>query len=64
MHSFISELYLVSVLTDGMALDSSAPLLLYGYGAYGLNLDLSYDPFNALLLERGWTIGVYHLEQQ
>ena len=35
-------------------LDSSAPLLLYGYGAYGIPLDPGFSIRNLSLVDRGW----------
>jgi len=35
-------------------LDGSAPLLLYGYGAYGMPLDAGFSIRNLSLVDRGW----------
>ena len=35
-------------------LDGSAPLLLYGYGAYGLAMDAAFSTRSLSLVDRGW----------
>jgi oligopeptidase B len=35
-------------------LDGSAPLLLYGYGSYGISMDPSFSIRNFSLVDRGW----------
>ena len=37
-----------------VALDGSAPLLLYGYGAYGIAMEPSFSIRNLSLVDRGW----------
>ncbi len=41
--------------------DSSAPMLLYGYGSYGYPYDPSYRSSWFSLLDRGMTIGIAHV---
>ena len=42
-------------------LDGSAPLLLTGYGAYGLCLDPAFSSHRLSLLERGWIVAIAHV---
>lgn len=39
----------------------SAPALLCGYGAYGINTDAEYDPPMLSLLTRGWLLALAHV---
>lgn len=43
------------------ARDGSAPLLLYGYGSYGISLDASFSPARISLLDRGWIFAIAHI---
>jgi oligopeptidase B len=52
---------LLNFLTDDLPLDGSRPLVLYGYGAYGYSLDLSYSHSHIPLLQRGWTVAWAHV---
>lgn len=42
-------------------LDGSAPLLLYGYGAYGHAMDPSFSIRNLSLVDRGWIWATAHI---
>ncbi len=42
-------------------LDGSAPLMLYGYGAYGISLDPSFSIRSLSLVDRGWVWAVAHV---
>jgi oligopeptidase B len=42
-------------------LDGSAPLLLYGYGSYGLPMEPSFSIRNLSLVDRGWIWAVAHI---
>ncbi len=42
-------------------LDGSAPLLLYGYGAYGIPLDAGFSIRNLSLVDRGWIWANAHI---
>ncbi len=42
-------------------LDGSAPLYLYGYGAYGLSIDPSFSTNRISLLERGFVFAIAHI---
>ena len=41
--------------------DGSAPLLVYGYGSYGLSMDPRFELGMVSLLDRGWVYAVAHV---
>ena len=43
------------------ALDGSAPMLLYGYGAYGIAMEPSFSVRNLSLVDRGWIWATAHV---
>jgi oligopeptidase B len=45
----------------GTPLDGSAPLLLYGYGAYGIPMEPGFSIRNLSLVDRGWIWAVAHV---
>ncbi len=45
----------------GARLDGSAPLLLYGYGAYGLPMDPGFSIRSLSLVDRGWIYAIAHV---
>jgi oligopeptidase B len=49
------------VYQKGIARDGSNPLLLYGYGSYGYNIDPSFDSKRLSLLERGFVFAIAHI---
>jgi oligopeptidase B len=52
----------VSVLyRKGTALDGSAPLLLYGYGAYGITIPASFSTTWLSLVDRGFVMAIAHV---
>jgi oligopeptidase B len=42
-------------------LDGSAPLLLYGYGAYGIAMEASFSIRQLSLVDRGWAFAIAHV---
>jgi len=49
------------VYRKGTKLDGSAPLLVYGYGAYGISMEPGFAASRASLLDRGWVYAVAHI---
>jgi oligopeptidase B len=56
------ELVPVSLLyRKDLALDGSAPLLLYGYGAYGITIPASFSTNRLSLVDRGFVYAIAHI---
>jgi oligopeptidase B len=52
----------ITVLTrKGAKLDGRSPLLLYGYGAYGISCEALFDVAPTVLVDRGWTYAIAHV---
>jgi oligopeptidase B len=52
----------VSILMrKGTALDGSSPLLLYGYGSYGLTMEATFNSNVLSLVDRGMTFAIAHV---
>ncbi len=49
------------VFRKGTPKDGSAPLLLYGYGAYGISMDDGFSPHRLVLLDRGVVFAIAHI---
>jgi oligopeptidase B len=49
------------VYQKGIARDGSSPMLLYGYGSYGSNVDPTFDSKRLSLLERGFVFAIAHI---
>ena len=45
----------------GAKLDPSAPLMLYGYGAYGVSSEAVFDVAATVLVDRGWNYAMAHV---
>ena len=45
----------------GVVRDGQSPLLLYGYGSYGINIDPSFQSQRVSLLDRGFTYAIAHI---
>jgi oligopeptidase B len=45
----------------GTPLDGSAPLLLYGYGSYGMSMDPGFSIRSLSLVNRGWVYAIAHI---
>ncbi|MBA3541078.1 MAG: S9 family peptidase, partial [Deltaproteobacteria bacterium] len=42
-------------------LDGTAPLLVYGYGSYGISIEPSFGASRVSLLDRGWVYAIAHI---
>jgi oligopeptidase B len=49
------------LMLEDTPLDGSAPLLLYGYGAYGIAMEPSFSIRNLSLVDRGWIWATAHV---
>jgi len=47
--------------TDRFRKDGSNPLLLYGYGSYGVSIDPGFNPSALSLLDRGFVYAIAHI---
>ncbi|HVZ30376.1 MAG TPA: S9 family peptidase, partial [Asticcacaulis sp.] len=45
----------------GTPLDGKAPLLLYGYGSYGMSMDPGFSIRSLSLVNRGWVYAIAHI---
>ncbi|MBS0993357.1 S9 family peptidase [Gluconobacter cerinus] len=49
------------LMRKGQPLDGSAPLLLYGYGSYGIAMDAGFSTTVFSLVDRGWVYAIAHI---
>lgn len=49
------------LMKKGTPLDGSAPLLLYGYGSYGIPMDPGFSIRSLSLVNRGWVYAIAHI---
>ena len=56
-----AEVPITVLMRAGTALDGSAPLLLYGYGAYGIAMEPSFSVRTLSLVDRGWVWATAHV---
>ena len=49
------------VYRKGFKKDGTNPLLVYGYGSYGISSDASFNPFIVSLLDRGFVYAIAHI---
>ncbi|MDP8916897.1 MAG: S9 family peptidase [Pseudomonadota bacterium] len=45
----------------GKRLDGRSPLLLYGYGSYGIPMDAAFNTNRLSLVDRGWIFAIAHI---
>ena len=55
------EVPMTLVHRNGLANKHEAPALLHGYGAYGMNFDVSFHAERLSLLTRGWIVAFAHV---
>jgi oligopeptidase B len=55
------EIPISIVYRKGMKKDAQSPLLLYGYGAYGLSIDAAFASPRLSLLDRGFIFAIAHV---
>ena len=56
-----AEVPITVLMRKGTPLDGSAPMLLYGYGAYGMPMEPHFSIRNLSLVDRGWVYAVAHI---
>jgi oligopeptidase B len=56
-----SQVPITVLMKRGAPLDRSAPLLLYGYGAYGISMDADFSIRRLSLVDRGWIWAIAHV---
>jgi oligopeptidase B len=56
-----AEIPITVLMRADTPLDGSAPLLLYGYGSYGMAMDASFSIRNLSLVDRGWIWATAHV---
>ncbi|MCW5804940.1 MAG: S9 family peptidase [Deltaproteobacteria bacterium] len=49
------------VYRKGTPLDGTAPMLVYGYGSYGISQEPSFGAARVSLLDRGWVYAIAHI---
>ena len=55
------EVPITVLMRAGTPLDGSAPMLLYGYGAYGIPMEPNFSIRNLSLVDRGWIWATAHV---
>jgi oligopeptidase B len=55
------EIPISLVYRDDFKLDGAGPLLLYGYGSYGLSIDPAFSSDRLSLLDRGFAFAIAHI---
>lgn len=58
---YAGEVPISLVYKKGFVQDGRAPMLLYGYGSYGLSIDPSFSSDRLSLLDRGFVYAIAHL---
>ncbi|QUD87704.1 S9 family peptidase [Phenylobacterium montanum] len=56
-----AEVPITVLMRAGTPLDGSAPMLLYGYGAYGIPMEPHFSIRNLSLVDRGWIWATAHV---
>lgn len=56
-----AEVPITVLMKAGTPLDGSAPLLLYGYGSYGIAMEPGFNTNRLSLVDRGWIWAIAHV---
>ena len=56
-----AEVPITVLMRRDVPLDGSAPVLLYGYGAYGIAIPASFSTVRLSLVDRGWIWAIAHI---
>jgi oligopeptidase B len=56
-----AEIPITVLMKKGTPLDGSAPLLLYGYGSYGISMEPTFSTTRLSLVNRGWIWAIAHV---
>ena len=56
-----AEVPISLVYRKGTPLDGTSPLLLYGYGSYGANMDATFNAARLSLIDRGFVYAIAHI---
>jgi oligopeptidase B len=56
-----AEVPVTALMLRGAPLDGSAPMLLYGYGSYGVSIDADFSIRRFSLVDRGWVFAIAHV---
>jgi len=56
-----AEVPVTLLMRTGMEADGAAPVLLYGYGSYGIAMDANFNASALSLVDRGWIYAVAHV---
>jgi oligopeptidase B len=56
-----AEVPITVLMKRDVALDGNAPLLLYGYGSYGMSMEPTFSIRNLSLVDRGWIWATAHI---
>lgn len=56
-----AEVPITVLMRAGAKLDGSAPLLLYGYGSYGIPMEADFSIRRLSLVDRGWIWAIAHI---
>ena len=56
-----ADIPITVLMKAGTKLDGSAPMLLYGYGSYGIAMEASFSVQRLSLVDRGWVWAIAHV---
>jgi oligopeptidase B len=56
-----ADIPITALMRKGAKLDGSAPVLLYGYGAYGIPMEADFSIRRLSLVDRGWIWAIAHI---